>query len=92
MLISIHPSLAIADLMRDLKSSSSKWIRQERIVEPFGGWQDGYGIFTADWQRKDSLIEYIKNQEEHHRKVSFLEEYRGFVEEAGLIWMPEYDG
>ena len=53
-------------------------------------WQDGYGAFTASWSERNALIEYIKNQEEHHRRTSFLEEYRGLLEEAGIDFEEKY--
>jgi hypothetical protein len=56
----------------------------------FRYWQDGYGAFTASWSERNALIEYIKNQDEHHTRTSFLEEYRGLLKEAGIDFEEKY--
>jgi putative transposase len=80
----LHPSFALADFMRDIKASSSKWMKDCGIFPDFNGWAAGYGAFTASYLSLDQLIEYIKNQNEHHKKVSFEDEYRGLLKEAGI--------
>lgn len=54
------------------------------------GWQDGYGAFTAANADRDAIIEYIKGQEEHHRILSFPDEYKGLLERAGVDYDPKY--
>ncbi len=83
----LHPSIALADLIKDIKLSSSEWIKKESLFPLFPGWQEGYAAFTASEKEKDRIINYIKNQEEHHRKKSFREELKELLEEAGI----EYD-
>jgi putative transposase len=56
----------------------------------FRYWQEGYGAFTVSWSERNALIEYIKNQEEHHRKRSFLEEYRTLLQESGVEFEEKY--
>jgi putative transposase len=85
MLTDIHPSLASADLVRDIKASSSLWLRKNRLFPSFAGWSEGYGSFTCSFKDLDRLIEYIKNQQEHHKKITFEEEYRIILEEAGIV-------
>ena len=80
----LHPTVALADFIKDLKVSSSKWIKDDRVFPGFTGWQDGYGAFTHSWGEKDVLIEYIKDQQKHHATVSFRDEYRRLLEEAGI--------
>ena len=86
MLVDIHPSVSLADFIRETKADSSRWRRENGIMPRFEYWQEGYGAFTKSWADKDMVIEYIKGQEEHHRKETFLEEFRRLVEEAGMEW------
>ncbi len=57
----------------------------------FTSWQPGYGAFTHSLAEKDDLIEYIKSQEEHHKVVSFREEYEAMLKKAGLVLNPAYE-
>ena len=56
----------------------------------FTNWQDGYGAFTCSYSNKDNLIEYIKNQEEHHKSLSFEDEYRALLAENGIEFEEKY--
>lgn len=57
LLVSIHPTITLADIVKDIKTNSSKWIKQNDVFPGFIGWQDGYGAFTHSSKEKDSLIE-----------------------------------
>ncbi len=83
-LVGLHPTVAVADFVKTVKVASSKWIKDDKVFPHFMGWQDGYAAFTHSLAEKSVLVEYIKNQPEHHRVKTFLEEYREFVEKAGL--------
>ena len=83
-LSSLHPAVALADFIKDLKVASSKWIKDERMFPEFEAWQEGYAALTHSLGEKERLIEYIKGQEEHHRVVSFLDEYRETLRAAGM--------
>jgi len=61
-----------------------------KVFSQFDHWQDGYGAFTHSVREKAALIEYIKNQEEHHRRVDFLDEYRKLLREAGIEFDEKY--
>ena len=61
-LTSLHPTLALANLVKDIKVSSTTWVKENHLFPNFSNWQDGYGAFTNSWTEKDRLIEYIKNQ------------------------------
>ncbi len=63
----LHPTVALSSLIKDMKLASSKYIKQNGLFPNFGGWQEGYGAFTYNIKEKDRLIQYVKNQEEHHR-------------------------
>ena len=89
-IISVHPSVALADLVKDIKVASSKWIKEERIFPTFKAWQTGYGAFTYSIEEKDNLIEYVKNQKEHHRKLSFKEELIILLKEHKIDFDEKY--
>ena len=84
-LTDINPSLAPIDFIRDVKVSSSLWMKASCLFTAFNGWAVGYGSFTCSFKDLDRLIEYIKNQQEHHRKISFEQEYRNLLMEYGII-------
>ena len=83
-LTDLHPSIAPADFMREVKVSSSLWMKSSDLFPSFKGWAVGYGSFTCSYMDKDRLIEYIKNQKEHHKKMTFEEEYRILLLEHGI--------
>ncbi|HXG38544.1 MAG TPA: IS200/IS605 family transposase [Bacteroidota bacterium] len=83
----LHPSVALADLVKDIKLASSEFIKNDKLFPNFGGWQDGYGAFTYSIEAKDRLIEYVKNQQEHHRVKTYREEVIELLKEHGV----EYD-
>lgn len=80
----LHPTVCLSDFIKDLKVVTSKWIKRNRAFPDFTHWQDGYGAFTHSIAEKDRLINYIKGQQEHHKTVSFREEFRKLLEEAGI--------
>ncbi len=83
-LTDLHPSLALADFVREIKVSSSVWMKRSGYFPIFKGWADGYGSFTCSYMDMGRLIDYIKNQQEHHRKKTFEEEYRNLLLESGI--------
>ena len=83
-LTDMHPSLALADFVREIKVSSSVWMKSCGHFSTFDGWADGYGAFTCSYVDIGKLIDYIKNQEEHHKKKTFEEEYRNLLSESGI--------
>ena len=84
-LTDIHPSIAPADFMREVKASSSLWMKSSGLFPAFKGWAVGYGSFTCSYMDMDRLIDYVKNQQEHHKKITFEEEYRILLQEYGII-------
>ncbi|MGZ5432902.1 MAG: IS200/IS605 family transposase [Thermoanaerobaculia bacterium] len=86
LVIGLKPTHVLADVMRVLKGDSSKWVHMELGVRDFA-WQDGYGAFTVSKSAVDAVREYVRNQEEHHRKRTFQEEYLEFLEKMAI----EYD-
>lgn len=77
--IGMKPTQSISDLMQDIKGSSSKWINEMNFLKSRFEWQDGYGAFSYAKSQKDAVVKYIANQETHHQKKTFREEYIGFL-------------
>ena len=90
LLASIHPTVSVSKFVESIKTGSTNWIRREGVFPNWPGWQDGYGAFTHSLADKDRLIEYIKGQEEHHRQVSYLDEFKRTLEQAGVTFDPKY--
>ncbi len=89
-LTKLSPTLAIADVIRDLKSNSSKWISELPDTRfPFE-WQKGYSAFTVSYSQIDAVQRYIRGQEEHHRTKSFQEEYEEFLKRHNIEFRLEY--
>lgn len=82
--------LAPALLIKDIKLATSELIKDEKLFPTFNGWQDGYGAFTYAFSAKDNLIEYVKNQKEHHQKISFRDEYISLLKEHGIEFDEKY--
>jgi len=89
-LLSLHPTVALADLVKDIKVASSVWIKDDHVFPNFVAWQEGYGAFTYSLRDEPELIAYVKAQEEHHRKTTFMEEYRKLLLDAGIKFEEKY--
>jgi putative transposase len=83
-LCDLHPTIALADYMRDIKASSSIWLKQSGKFPDFKGWADGYAALTYGCKDKEMIVNYIKNQQEHHKKESFEDELRRLLQEQGI--------
>ena len=86
----LHPSIALASLVKDIKLASTEHIKEQKLFPKFNGWQDGYGAFTYSVSEKNRLIEYVKNQETHHQKKTFREEYIDFLKEHAIEFDEKY--
>ncbi len=80
----IHPTVSLSSLVKDIKLGSTDCIKRDGLFPQFTGWQDGYGAFTYSIKERDRLIEYVKNQETHHKVVTFKEEYIELLNENGI--------
>ena len=87
---SLHPSVCLADLVKAIKVGSSQWMKSEGLCPHFSHWQDGYGAFTHSNAEKDALVDYIRGQEEHHKKKTFQDELRQFLVDAGVVFDERY--
>ena len=77
--IGMRPIQSLSDLMQDIKGNSSKWINDNKLVAGKFAWQEGYGAFSYNKSQLPKLIEYVRNQDEHHKKKTFIEEYKDFL-------------
>jgi len=82
-------TISQADVVEEVKKGSSKWMKAEGRVPGFT-WQAGYGAFSIGESQADAVIRYIQNQEEHHRKVTFQEEFRKFLERYKVAYDERY--
>ena len=80
----LHPTIALADFMRDMKTASSIWLKESLKFPGFESWSDGYAALTYAWKDKEMMINYIKNQKEHHKHETFEDELRGLLIEHGI--------
>ena len=86
-LFGMRPTQTLSDLLQDIKGSSSKWINNKKFVRGKFSWQEGYGAFSYSKSQLPQIIQYIERQQEHHKKTTFIEEYKEFLDAFGV----EYD-
>tara|TARA_R110002124_G_scaffold263913_2_gene430403 strand:- start:528 stop:968 length:441 start_codon:yes stop_codon:yes gene_type:complete len=89
-LLNIKPNLALSDLVKDIKVNSTNWINDRGFNDAKFQWQEGFGAFTYSISQLDNVIKYIENQEEHHKKQSFKEEYILFLKNFEIEYKDEY--
>ena len=80
----LHPSVALADFIKSIKVATSLWLKQSSDFPDFQGWGEGYCAFTYAYKEKDTLINYIKNQQEHHKNESTQDELKRLWIENGM--------
>ncbi|WP_346236840.1 IS200/IS605 family transposase [Niabella insulamsoli] len=89
-LVSMKPNIALSDLVRDIKASSSKWINEKGFIEDKFQWQEGFGAFSYAQSQLDNVIRYINNQEQHHIRKTFRDEYTGLLEKFNVPYEDRY--
>jgi REP element-mobilizing transposase RayT len=89
LLVSLKPVHCLSDFMRELKKSSSAWVRSEQRMARFQ-WQEGYAAFTVSASACPDVKDYIENQEEHHRTRTFREEVLTFLRKSGVEFDERY--
>jgi REP element-mobilizing transposase RayT len=88
--IGYKPHQLIPELLQDVKGNSSKWINERQFVTGKFQWQEGYGAFSYSHSQIDAVVKYIQNQDEHHRKKSFQEEYSDFLKRFNVLHDERY--
>ena len=89
-LFGLNPAISISDTVHNLKRSSSIFINNEKLCKGRFAWQEGYGAFTYGRRQLDSIYRYIENQESHHKKRSFKEEYMKFLGDNDIRYDKQY--
>ena len=91
-LLGLSPEVALSDLMRDIKSKSSAWMRRSGLFPLFEGWEAEYGAFSLSYSHRQAVYDYIASQQEHHAVTSLEDEYRRLVTKAGMrMFLPADD-
>ncbi|GAA4451384.1 hypothetical protein GCM10023189_13360 [Nibrella saemangeumensis] len=88
--VGFSPTLPIADLVRDVKQATSVWVKEKGITRSTFSWQEGYGAFTYAQSQVTDVVQYVLNQEEHHRKRTFRDEYIAFLERFEVPYDARY--
>ncbi|MBX9888558.1 MAG: IS200/IS605 family transposase [Flavobacteriaceae bacterium] len=89
-LIGLKPNKALSDLVRDIKANSSRFINEKKWINAKFEWQTGFGAFSYNHSQLTKVINYIQNQEEHHKKKTFKEEYVDFLKAFDVDFKNEF--
>lgn len=90
MLVSLGKTVALSDLLLNVKRDSSRWMKDAESALSTFGWQDGYFAFSIGESGVDALRAYIANQKEHHKTIDFKDEVRAFLCKYGIEWYEQY--
>ena len=90
LLVGLKPDVALSDLVRDIKAGSSKFINDKHWVKGRFSWQEGFGAFSYSRSQLGAVIRYIENQQKHHTRQTFREEYVALLEKFGVEYDPQY--
>ena len=88
--VGMKPSIALSDLVRDIKNNSSAFINGKKWVRGKFNWQEGFGAFSYGHSQIDRVVKYIQNQEKHHAKKTFKEEYLEMLKKFHVEYDPKY--
>jgi REP element-mobilizing transposase RayT len=88
--IGMKPSQSLSDLMQDIKGDSSKWINSKGFLRGRFSWQEGFGAFSYSTSQIDGVVKYINNQEVHHLKKTFIDEYKDILKKFNINYDDKY--
>jgi putative transposase len=86
----IHPSIAVSDLVKDIKLSGTDLIKTKKLFPGFAGWQDGFAAFSYSIGAKENLVNYVMNQEIHHQTITYIDELIGLLREHEIEFDERY--
>jgi len=89
-LIGMRPTQSLSELMRDIKGDSSRWINENKFVAGKFSWQEGYGAFSYSKSQISAVANYIESQELHHKKKTFIEEYKKILNDFNIDYDERY--
>ena len=87
---SLHPTVRLSDLVKDIKMASSIFIKENDLFPLFNRWQVGYSAFTYNYRQKNMIVNYIKKQEKHHKTKEYIIELKKMLEDNGVKWDEKY--
>ena len=90
LLIGLKPAMALANLVREIKAESTNFLNQKKLVRGRFSWQEGYGAFSYGHSQLDTIVRYIQNQEQHHRRRSFRDEYLTLLRKFDIAFDDKY--
>jgi len=90
MLIQLRPTHSLSDILKVVKSKSSKWINEQKSKMRKFGWQEGYAAFTVSESQVSRVIDYLRSQQEHHAKRDFKDEFVALLKKHGIEYKEEY--
>jgi putative transposase len=90
LLIGCKANVMLSDLVKEIKEHSTKYLNTEKKIKGKFYWQEGFGAFSVSYGHVDRVVNYIKNQEEHHRTKTFKQEYVEFLKENSIDYKEEY--
>lgn len=88
--LGLKPVVSVSELMKTVKAKSSKYINDNRLTKAHFEWQDGYGVFSYGQSQIDNVFKYIQNQEAHHKKQTFRDEYIDFLKKFKIPFEEQY--
>jgi REP element-mobilizing transposase RayT len=86
----LHPTIALSDFVKEIKTASNRWMKESGFYPKFDSWAEGFCAITYSLRDKDMILTYIKNQKEHHKMITFEDEYRALLKEHGVEWDERY--
>jgi len=89
-LFQFYPKHSVSEIMKSVKSKSSKWLNESKHLKRRFEWQSGFGSFTYSEKEIQKVFDYVKNQEAHHKKMTFKEEYLMMLKAHKIEFLPEY--
>ena len=88
--VGFRPVISIADFIKEIKVESNEFVNEKKWIKGKFGWQEGYGVFSYSHSHIGSVIKYIQNQETHHQKRSFKQEYLEFLKKFEIPFEEKY--
>lgn len=88
--LGLKPVVSVSELMKAIKAKSSKYVNDHKLTRERFEWQEGYGVFSYSQSQVDAVYKYIQNQEEHHLKQTFNDEYLGLLKEFKVQYDEQY--
>ena len=89
-LIGMRPTQSVSAMLQNVKTESSKWIKEKKFCNSVFSWQEGYGAFSYSHSQLDNVIEYIMNQKKHHKKKTFNEEFIDFLQKFNVDYKVQF--